>query len=62
MRYIKVLSMFVILAVALLLISTVGTYAGIDPDAVGIVQCDGDLFIVKVDLSDTEADCNTGGG
>ena len=44
MRYIKVLSMFVILTVALLLISTIRTYAGSE----GLIfDCDGDQLISK---------------
>jgi len=62
MRYIKVLSMFMILVVALLLISTIRTYAGLSTPAVGLIQCDGDLFIVKSELSSTDGACNTGGG
>ena len=62
MRYIKVLSMFMILVVALLLISTIRTYAGFTGAA--IVQCDGDLEVIKAVFSDgdTDADCNTTGG
>ena len=66
MRYIKVLSMFVILAVALLLISTIRTYAG-NVGATMIFDCDGDLFIVKSDRAgfdiggcDTNEDCEPG--
>ena len=65
MRYIKVLSMFVILAVALLLMSTIRTYAGVTPTM--IFDCDGDLFIVKSDLAggdfggcDTDEACGPG--
>ena len=62
MRYIKLFSMFVILVVALLLISTIGTYAGggLSTPAVGIIQCDGNLLIVKSTLSSTDPDCCTG--
>ena len=64
MRYIKVLSMFVILAVALLLISTIRTYAGaVTGSDVALIQCDGDLLVVKAAISNTDGDCNdTGGG
>ena len=61
MRYIKVLSMFVILVVALLLISTIRTYAGFGP-AAAIVQCDGDLEVIKTAISETDSDCDTGSG
>jgi len=60
MRYIRVLSMFVILAVALLLISTIRTYAGISAPAAAIIVCDGNLVVVKTAISDTDGDCNTG--
>ena len=63
MRYIKVLSMFVILAVALLLISTIRTYAGaVTSSDVALIQCDGDLLVVKAAISETDSDCNTGSG
>ena len=60
MRYIKLLSMFVILAVALLLISTIRTYAGFGGDAAAIIVCDGNLLVVKTDITDTGDDCCTG--
>jgi len=61
MRHIKVLSMFVILVVVLLLISSIRTYAGNNP-AAAIIQCDGDLLIVKSAITDTDYDCCTGNG
>ncbi len=63
MRYIKVLSMFVILAVALLLISTIKTYAGA---AALIFDCDGVQVISKstdssgVGACDKDTDCAVG--
>ena len=62
MRYIRVLSMFVILAVALLLISTIRTYAGASAPAAAIIVCDGDLEVIKTAISETDSDCNTGSG
>ena len=63
MRYIKVLSMFVIFAVALLLISTIRTYAGaVTASDVALIQCDGDLLVVKAAISETDSDCDTGSG
>ena len=59
MRHIKVLSMFVILVVVLLLISSIRTYAGNNP-AAAIIQCDGNLLIVKSALSSTDPQCCTG--
>jgi len=63
MRYIKVLSLFVILAVALLLISTIRTYAtGISGPAAAIIVCDGDLVVIKAAITDTSYGCDTGSG
>src|SRR3972149_4936703 len=63
MRYIKVLSMFVIFAVALLLISTIRTYAdAVTASDVALIQCDGNLLVVKAAISDTSYGCDTGSG
>jgi len=59
MRYIKVLSMFVILVVALLFISTIRTYAGISVAAAAIIVCDGNLVVIKTAISDSAGDCSS---
>ncbi len=60
MRYIKVLSMFVILVVALLLISTIRTYAG-NPGVL-IIDCDGNQVISKsTESENTPYDCDISG-